>query len=404
VAPLFQSAPIPEGHGLGLLVLVPTASDATDLAATFEHLGILHPVHATTGLARTERLLRAGSVRTLIATPADAVQLLKRASLKLDSLPTVAIAWVESLLAAGAGPALDIVLAEARSAQRLIITADEKPLGGFVERYAHRAPIGVASRVPETPVGPVRYLTVDEGRRSVAVRATLDQRNPAAALVWDPLPARHKAWIELVQDPSVQVTDTAAGEAVDLVIAVDLVSPEVLRALSERSGEVVVVLRPGQVPYLGQIAHPIRPTRIVSEADRARDRAAQLRQRIRERLNEPALDAELLALQPLFDEYDPALVAAAAAAAMVAGPDTGDIQAWLRIHVGVGRNDHLRPADLVGALVNSVGIPKDHIGKIDIRDSHALVEIQAGDADQVVRGLTGVTLRGRRVTARVDRR
>jgi ATP-dependent RNA helicase DeaD len=208
----------------------------------------------------------------------------------------------------------------------------------------------------------------------------------------------------LVQDPSVQVTDIAAGEAVDLVIAVDLVSPEVLRALSERSREVVVVLRPGQVPYLGQIAHPLRPTRIVSEADRARDRASQLRQRIRERLDEPALDAELLALQPLFDEYDPALVAAAAAAAMVAGPDTADIQAWLRIHVGVGRNDHLRPADLVGALVNSVGIPKDHIGKIDIRDSHALVEIQAGDVDQVIRGLTGVTLRGRRVTARADRR
>jgi len=245
---------------------------------------------------------------------------------------------------------------------------------------------------------------VDQGRRHLAVRATLDQRNPAATLVWDPLPARHNTWSELLQDPSIKVSSAAVGEAVDLAIAVDLVSAEVLRDLNDRAREVVVVLRSGQLPYLRQLAHPLRPTRIASEADRARDRAAQLRQRIRERLADPALDAELLALQPLFDEYDPALVAAAAAAGMAAGPDTVEIAAWLRVNLSVGRKDHLRPADIVGALVNSVGIPKDHIGKIDIREAHALVEIQAGDVDQVVRGLTGVTLRGRRVTARVDRR
>jgi ATP-dependent RNA helicase DeaD len=78
--------------------------------------------------------------------------------------------------------------------------------------------------------------------------------------------------------------------------------------------------------------------------------------------------------------------------------------AWVRVFVTAGRKDHARPADLVGALVNGVGLAKDHVGKIEIRDAFSLVEVRADDAERAVRGLTGATIRGKRIAARLDRK
>jgi len=38
-----------------------------------------------------------------------------------------------------------------------------------------------------------------------------------------------------------------------------------------------------------------------------------------------------------------------------------------------------------------------------VRETFSMVEVAAGAADRAVRGLTGTTIRGRRVIARLDR-
>jgi hypothetical protein len=48
-------------------------------------------------------------------------------------------------------------------------------------------------------------------------------------------------------------------------------------------------------------------------------------------------------------------------------------------------------------------VAKDAIGRIDVRETFSLVEVTAGTADRAVRGLTGTTIRGRRVVARLER-
>ena len=86
-----------------------------------------------------------------------------------------------------------------------------------------------------------------------------------------------------------------------------------------------------------------------------------------------------------------------------AGAEAGAVPAWARLWVGVGKKDHVRPGDLVGAIVGETHLAADRVGKIEVRELYCLVEIQAEDAERVVRALTGTNLRGRRVTARVDR-
>jgi ATP-dependent RNA helicase DeaD len=146
---------------------------------------------------------------------------------------------------------------------------------------------------------------------------------------------------------------------------------------------------------------------VAAEADVALDRAAAVRRRLRERLAEGHLDAELLTLGALFDEYDPTLVAAAALAvsavpaAAVPAPESAG---WARLFVTAGKRDGVRPGDLVGALLNQVGLPRNAIGRIDLRDGFTLIEIRADEVERAQRGLTGTSLRGKRVTARPERR
>jgi ATP-dependent RNA helicase DeaD len=79
------------------------------------------------------------------------------------------------------------------------------------------------------------------------------------------------------------------------------------------------------------------------------------------------------------------------------------VPAWAKVWVGVGRKDNVKPGDVVGAIVGETKLGGDRIGKIDIRELYTLVEIRAEDAERVASALTGANLRGRRLTARIDR-
>jgi ATP-dependent RNA helicase DeaD len=73
-----------------------------------------------------------------------------------------------------------------------------------------------------------------------------------------------------------------------------------------------------------------------------------------------------------------------------------------RLFVNVGAKDNARPADLVGAFANEGGITRSQIGRVDLRETYSLVEVDARVASEVAAKLTGSTIRGRRVQARLE--
>jgi len=183
---------------------------------------------------------------------------------------------------------------------------------------------------------------------------------------------------------------------------------EEFRTLAAIAQPLVVALA-SQIPYLKSIAS-LSPFPLPSLADRAHDRNAALRAEISTRLTQGDVDAELAVLAPLFEEYDPALVAGALLAisrepaavsqpSPVAPPQSG----WAKVFVTVGTKDRASAKDLVGALIKEVGLQKGQIGKIDVRETFSLIEVSSDAADQAVRRLSGVSIRGRRVSARPDR-
>jgi ATP-dependent RNA helicase DeaD len=74
-----------------------------------------------------------------------------------------------------------------------------------------------------------------------------------------------------------------------------------------------------------------------------------------------------------------------------------------RIYVGAGRKSKIRPADLVGAIVNEAGIDPRAIGAIQITDRFSLVEVPDEVADEIIGTLRAATIKGRRVPVRRDR-
>ncbi len=138
-------------------------------------------------------------------------------------------------------------------------------------------------------------------------------------------------------------------------------------------------------------------------------------------LQEEDIAGELLALEPLFERYDAAEVAAAAShLAKQAGRSRGGGQgeadaatsgaqppsrapAWIRLFISVGERDGIRPADLLGAVTGETGIDGAQVGKIEIRDNFSRVEIQDVVAAKVMKALNGTTMRGRSIRADYDR-
>ena len=346
--------------------------------------------HAVTGLGRTAALLKEGRVGVLAGSPADLAALVTRSALKLDTLETLVIAWPESF-----SGELDTLLGEAPEARRVILSWDPHGLTDFIERHARRAeivgdiPLDSSAR-PLGPVASARYAVVPAARRALAVRDVLDAVRSVRPYVW--------------KGGDV----TAPAELPDAVVATTLPTREELRLLAAIAQPLVVALA-SQIPYLKSIAS-LSPFALPSAADRAQDRGAALRAAISARLTQSDVDAELAVLAPLFEEHDPALVAGALLAisrqpsavsqpSPVASPQSG----WAKVFVTVGTKDRASAKDLVGALIKEVGLQKGQIGKIDVRETFSLVEVSPDAADEAVRRLSGVSIRGRRVTARPDR-
>jgi len=401
VGPLFAQM----GRGTGLtLVLAPAEGLTDDVGMTLGTLPEQRVVVAG-GLARTARLLKSIEHPTVVATPGAALGLAGRSLLAAGTLSRIVVLWPE-LLNATDRRAANAVLADHQAAQRVLVTSDPDGAADFVERYAPRAPILNAVSAPAEPLGPARVTIVGARRLHDAVSGALDALDPSSTILWDPMGTDR--WARYRDDPTVRLAEDAASGKATLAIATDLPTPDVFEALSGLAAEVWILARPWQQAYLRRIAEPIKSVRLVVEVDRARDRAAALRRAIEQQLHTGDQVEGLLALAPLFDRYDAAAIAAAALHATAGTTSTTDgeedLPTWVHLRVDSGRRQGLRPSDLVGALLNAAGIPRDHVGRVDLHDTFALIQIRTPSVKQAISGLEATNLRGRSVKVTLDLR
>jgi hypothetical protein len=364
------------------------------------------------GTARAVRRLKAAEVDLLVTSPETALALLGRSALGVEMIAAVALAWPESWQEADSLSPLMQDLD--KDAQRLVWTAAPDRMADLIERYARRALI-VGAPPPESaaPVtaGPVRTVGVSWERRVASLPDLVEVMDPSSVTVWTADRSRHGEIARALPsgDASVRVV-TAEPPRAAVVVAFDLPTAERLRQLLT-AGEVVLLVPPGAESYVERIAAPRRPLRLPGVVDEAASAAAARRGAIVRALEERKPEAAMLALAPLFERYDPAAVAAtlydlwttSAAPAPAVTPAAGPEPATVRIYVGVGKKDGATVNDLVAVLTKEVRVDRGKIGRVELRDAYALVELPAQEAEGIAQALTGATIRRKRITARVDR-
>ena len=436
LAPLVER--IDEARGeVQLVVITPDAESAAAVAASAVRLAADRSVQflAATSAARAARLAKLRPPQMLTGPDTVILELVGSAAVKLDATRMVCVAWVDELVARGGSAALETLMAElpkdaARTIVSSSITADVEAI---IERYARRAR-RVFAQTPELrEPTELSYVAVSSQSRLGALWRVLDDVNPASALVFtrdaelEPAVRALLRSLGYTEQDDVRIGRTAAPST-ELVVLFDLpATHEELREAAGTAGRTVALIQPRQLSSLRALSGggAVKPYTLPESAFRARERETQMRSELRDLLVRSSVERELLALEPLLDEYDGVELAAAAlklleqereaarerervaASARVADTPasiarTRDSAAMTRLFVNVGARDNARPGDLMGAIANQAGLTSADVGKIDIRESHSIVEVAAGAADTVIERVTGTSIRGRRAVVRRD--
>jgi ATP-dependent RNA helicase DeaD len=433
-----------EGERARVLVLTATAEVADRLGESVARLGA-GTGHAVAALGSPWVLPERAHV--VLGAPADVLKAVGEGRLSLESVDAVVVDQAQAIEGLAdledVERVLDYVPA---TAQRVLTALPMTPaVADLASRHVKRAvtlPSSPDSDVPSR--GSVRFRVVPEPREASALGLVDEllaegarhvlvfcRSEDHAADIGDYLTLRGYV-AGAPGDASVPVwlgvdalAARAACKGTDGLVVLSCDAPTDPDELDRRhaiapDGVVVVVAR--EVAHLRDLGRrtgyatvpfppPARPDGPVGALRRTLERA----------LSEEDIAPYLLALEPLFERYDPAEVAAAAVALLRRKPGAPAPQAeaarsaaadrgapapappWAKLFIGVGERDGLRPGDLVGAITGEAGVPGDQIGRIDIKESHSVVEVHDSVAKRVIRAINGTTIKGRAVRADFDR-
>jgi len=359
--------------------------------------------------ARLTRLLHSDTVSLVVTAPVTAHELVRRAALKVDGLAGVLLLWPE----AWGGDELATLLLQdlPKDAQRILVTADPAGSATLIERYCWRAAVTDLlgpERLDATPA--VRSTPVAWGRRTAALVDLVEQLDPESLAVWIADPADAPAIERALAGSGIRAQIGTTPEAAAVVVAYDLPSPALLRELAAQ-GQVVLLASPGTEGYVARLAPSRRPLHLTGSLEAAQAGLARSRRTIAEVVERGPAPAAYFALAPLLERHEATAVAAGlyelwatALAASAAPTPVRAAPSGVKLWLAIGKRDAVTAHDLVAALLKDGQVPKEAIGKVEIRETFSLVEVGAQvEADAVAERMTGKLIRKRRLVARVDR-
>ncbi len=428
------------------LVLVPSRAAATGLAESLARLA------SATG--QRVRALDAGwaladHAHILFATPSDMLDAVRASRIKLDGVRSVVVESAAVIQATSGLEQLETLLEVLPAdCQKAVFSLPVTPeIEAFAAAHVRRAvhlpprlaPGGASGAVPHR--GELAYAVAPEPREEVALRLVERYLEEArhvllflrsedrAADVADFI-ALHGFAAGAPGDGSVPVwvavnemeaRDSLRGLASDDIIRVSVDVPGDADSLDRRhsgAGGAVLVL-PRELSHLKAISaeagYSILPFQVPPPPA-----LTSALEDLREQISREAIDANLgpyfLVLEPLLERFTAVELAAAALALLDRRPaPSGPPQpptsasrprppsAWVRLYVSLGARDGVGPGDLVGAITGEVGIEGSQVGKIEVRETFSLVEVESPVAEEIIKALNGTTVRGRSVRVDYDR-
>ncbi len=421
------------------------------------------PLYGGAPMDHQIRALRRGA-EVIVATPGRALDHLRRTTLNLAKIEVLVLDEADEMLDMGFAEDIDAIIAQTPATrQTSLFAATFAPrivaIAGRHLKNPTKVQIAQEKRAPGK-VPRVRQVAYIVGRRQKidALGRILDFESAKSAIVFcrtrievdeltDTLNAHgfvaqalHGGMVQKQRD---RVMQLFRGEKVEILVATDVAArgldidhvshvinfdlpsaPEVYIHRIGRTGRIgregvaITLAEPREQRFLQYVERltkqKIEIGRLPSESDLKKRRLEAMKESLRSRVAQGGLDEARQLIESLAEELDVIDVAAAAIAlasdvteraaapaAEAAAPQPGGAIRLLRI--SVGKEEGIRPADLVGAIAGEAGISSSLIGAIKVHDDYSLAEIPEEVADQVVEALKRTKIRGHKVTVQSRR-
>ncbi|MBX5436326.1 MAG: DEAD/DEAH box helicase [Alicyclobacillaceae bacterium] len=442
------------------LVLTPTRELAIQVAGEFRKIAKYKrvrtlPIYGGQSIGHQIRGLQQG-VQVVIGTPGRVLDHIRRGTLKLGQVRTVVLDEADEMLDMGFIEDIEAILRETPvERQTLLFSATFPPeVRRLASRYMRDPEHVTINRGEMTvPLTEQVYYRVLERNKLESLCRIIDSEEIALGIIF----CRTKRGVDELAEALLArgyLVDALHGDLsqaqrdrvmkrfrngdIELLVATDVAArgldidnvthvvnydmpqhPESYvhrigrTGRAGRRGLAITLVTPREFKLLKQIQRETKAAMVSREvpslADVAERQAEIWRDRIIEAIQDGGLGHYRAMLGNIFDEHDPIDVACAALKLAAAGEmqgyedsdydfgDTGATPGMVRFFVNVGRASRISPADLVRAISDESGVPRQAIGKIDIFDRFTFIEVEEESAPFVYEALRQSRINGARV-------
>ncbi|MBW3636890.1 MAG: DbpA RNA binding domain-containing protein, partial [Armatimonadetes bacterium] len=428
-----------------------------------KHTGLrVVPIYGGQPIDRQFRALRGGAP-IVVGTPGRVLDHLRRGSLTLEHVTFCTLDEADEMLALGFLEEIEAILAQLPAERQLaFFSATMPPRIVTLMRKFLRDPqtVSIESKQRTLDTTNQAYYEVAPGQKFEALVRILDMETPGPTIIFcrtrretadvaEGLQVRgygaEALHGDMNQSERERVLRRFREEQCDYLVATDVAArgldidtvthvinfdiPFDVEQYIHRIGRTGRAGRAGDAITLVQgrerrqlhliekmIGARIQPVRLPSAADIAARRRDRFKDSLHAALEAGDFEGHMATVEALTTQFDASEVAAAAIAMLWKNqhPDAGDAQeieadgeqpelGMTRLFVGLGRQDNLRPGDLVGAISNQTGLSGRDIGAIDILDNSSFVEVPSPAAQDVIEALRRSRLRGRKPEVQIAR-
>lgn len=442
------------------LVLAPTRELAVQVAGGIydlaKHTGLrVVPVYGGQPIDRQFRALKMGA-HVVVGTPGRLIDHLRRGSLSLENVKICILDEADEMLALGFMEEVQEILAALPEERQTAFFSATMParVKGLSKEFL-KSPEHIAINAKHRTVDAVQqtYYEVQRGKKPDALALVLDMEAPGPTIVFcrtrqetnDVAEAlRLRGYNaeslngEMSQNDRDRVMRRFRSGQADLLVATDVAArgldietvthvinyaipfdvEQYIHRIGRtgragRTGDAITLVEINERRKLKTIEQvtgvKMQMARIPTAADIAARRRDTFREDVLKVLQKGDFESELETVEGLNDDFDTSEIAAAAlqmlwesrykqqnAAADLAAdhqqPETG----MTRIFVGVGKDDGLRPGELVAVIAGKCNMSGREIGTIDILDRSTFVEVPSDKTSLVISTLRKEKLRGRK--------
>ncbi|MCW3095475.1 MAG: box helicase protein [Chthonomonadaceae bacterium] len=436
----------------------------THTLSKFSRLRVV-PVYGGQPIDRQFRALSFGA-HIVVGTPGRVLDHLRRGTLKLNNVKMVVLDEADEMLNMGFLEDVEEILKSAPEARQTALFSATMPprIAALARTYLRDAQrVTIESKRRTVELVTQTYYEVPPSQKVEALTRILDMESPGSTILFcrtrrdvddlgESLQMRGYQAETLHGDMNQAARDRVmarfrSGQA-DLLIATDVAArgldiDQVTHVINYdipwdveayihrigrtgragRTGDAITLVSARERYQLRQIERyinaPILPARVPTVGDIAARRRELFKDRLRETLAEGNCDGYLVTVGELVEEgkYDAPQIAAAALQMLWQGqkgaedydisaadlPGTQAEQGMTRLFLQIGRQDGVRPGDIVGAIANEAGISGNAIGAIEILDRSTYVEVPENEANRVIEALNRTKLRGKKVYVEIAR-